>query len=273
MRRLAAIEDPDLTERAGRLLGRQLAALGFSMDFAPVLDVDTNPLNPVIGDRAFGTTPDAVIRHAFAFAQGLSQGGVLTCGKHFPGHGDTELDSHLALPHLSHERARLDAVELAPFRAARGKLDAIMTAHVVYEAVAPQLPATLSRAVVTDLLRGELGYDGLVFSDDLEMKAVADHYGIENAACMAIDAGCDVLLVCSRLDWLSRAHSALVARADHDPAFRRRLTDAAERALATRTRRAPSPITDPAALNERLDLAQTAALEHEIAERSGPAAR
>jgi beta-N-acetylhexosaminidase len=273
MRQLAAIDDAVLTERAADLLGRQLAALGFTMDLAPVLDVDTNPNNPVIGDRSFGATPEAVIRHAFAFARGLSRGGVLTCGKHFPGHGDTDLDSHLALPHVAHSRARLDAVELPPFREARGKLDAILTAHVVLDALGERTPATLSRALVTDLLRSELGFEGLVLTDDLEMKAVADHHGIESVACMAVEAGCDVLLVCSRLDWLTRAHAALVERADRDPAFRERLRDAAERGLATRLRRPPRPITDPAALNRLLDAQETAALEREIAERSATGTR
>ena len=158
-------------------------------------------------------------------------------------------------------------MELAPFREAPGKLDAIMTAHVVYEAMAPGTPATLSRAMVTDLLRGELGFAGLVISDDLEMKAVADHYGVENAACLAIEAGCDVLLVCSRVEWLVRAHAALVARADQDPGFRRRLEEAAERAIATRLQCAPRPITDPVELELLLDATETAALEREIAQR------
>jgi beta-N-acetylhexosaminidase len=273
MRQLAAIDDTDLTERAARLLGRQLRAIGFTLDCAPVLDVDTNPHNPVIGDRSFGATPEAVIRHAFAFARGLRAGGVLNCGKHFPGHGDTDVDSHLALPRLGHARARLDAVELAPFRAARGQLDAIMTGHIVYEAIAPELPATLSRALVTELLRGELGYDGVVISDDLEMKAVADHYGIETAACRAIEAGCDVLLVCSRVDWFARAHAALESRADQDPAFRRRLAEAAERSIALRARCAPRPITEPAALDAQLDAPATAALQREIEERAAAAQR
>src|SRR5690606_16845318 len=145
MAQLAGLNDLALTQRAGSLLGRQLAALGFTMDFAPVLDVNTNPNNPVIGDRAFGSEPDAVIAHALAFAHGLEgNGGVLACGKHFPGHGDTELDSHLALPTLRHDRARLDSVELAPFRAARGQLGALMTAHVVFDQLAPKIPATLA---------------------------------------------------------------------------------------------------------------------------------
>jgi beta-N-acetylhexosaminidase len=268
MRRLAALGDAQLTERAGRLLGRQLAALGFSMDFAPILDVDTNPQNPVIGDRAFGGTPEQVITQAFAFARGLeAPGGVLACGKHFPGHGDTDLDSHLQLPRLTHDRERLDRVELAPFRAARGQLAALMTAHVVFESLAPGVPATLSRRVVTELLREELRYDGLVISDDLEMKAIADHYGVEQAACAAIDAGCDTLLVCSRLDWFERAQTALAERAANDANFRRRLEDAGERSLRTRKQRIPSPVTDPKQLQDRLEVEAAQALGEEIANR------
>ncbi len=267
MRKLAGLGDPALSERAATLLGRQLRALGFTMDFAPVLDVDTNPANPVIGDRSFGATPAQVIEQAFAFARGLMAGGVLACGKHFPGHGDTELDSHLALPRLSHARARLDAIELAPFRAARGVLPALMTAHVVFDALRPDVPATLAREVISELLRGELGYDGLIVSDDLEMKAIADHYGIEQAACLAIEAGCDTLLVCSRLDWLSRAREALAERAAREPVFKRRLEDAAERSLAVRRAHPPAPVTDPHELERRLEIEAAQALGQELTER------
>jgi beta-N-acetylhexosaminidase len=267
MARLSALGDADLTRRAGALLGRQLAALGFSMDFAPVLDVNTNPHNPVIGDRAFGDRPEVVIEQALAFAEGLGSAGILACGKHFPGHGDTDLDSHLALPRLTHTRARLDAVELAPFAAARGRLPAVMTAHVVFEALAPDRPATLAPAVVRDLLRGELGYDGVVISDDLEMRAIADHYGVEQAACMAIEAGCDVLLICSRVDWYARAHHALCQRARRDAAFLRRLEDAAMRAIALRKTARPAPIMDERALLEALLPAETRALEAELRAR------
>lgn len=265
MHRLASLGDLQLTEQAGRLLGRQLAALGFSMDFAPVLDVNTNPANPVIGDRAFGDEPSQVIAHGLAFAQGLeAPGGVLACGKHFPGHGDTDLDSHLALPRLAHDRERLERVELSPFRAARGRVAALMTAHVVFECLAPGVPATLAPQVVTELLRGDLGYDGLVISDDLEMKAIADHYGPEQAACLAIEAGCDTLLVCSRLDWLARARDALADKASNDARFRQRLEAAVERALSTRARRLPQPITDPTRLAEALEIEAAVELSREI---------
>lgn len=263
MRQLAALRNPALTQRCAALLGRQLHALGFNMDLAPVLDVDTNPQNPVIGDRSFGAEVDQVIAHGLAFAQGLAEGGVLSCGKHFPGHGDTALDSHLALPRLSHDRARLDRVELAPFRAALSTLDAILTAHVVFDAVAPGTPATLSYRVVTELLRRELGFQGLVISDDLEMKAIADHLGIESAAWNAIEAGCDQLLICSRVDWTLRAHAALCEKAEREPAFHKRLSEAAERSITTRARRPPSPC-DQASLESRLLREETRALEREI---------
>jgi beta-N-acetylhexosaminidase len=270
MRALAELADPALTERCAKLLGKQLRALGFTMDFAPVLDVDTNPENPVIGDRSFGATPERVIEQAYAFARGLESGGLLACGKHFPGHGDTDLDSHLALPSLAHDRARLDSVELAPFRVAKGRLPALMTAHVVFESLRSGVPATLAREVVTDLLRGELGYEGAIISDDLEMKAVADHYGVEQAACLAIEAGCDTLLVCSRLDWLERARVALAERAAQQPSFKSRLEDAARRTLALRTACPPHPITDPRALEIALEIDEAEALGQELVRRIQP---
>ena len=274
MHALGELGDLDLTERAGTLLGRQLRALGFTMNLAPVLDVNTNPHTPVIGDRAFADSPEQVIEQALAFARGLERpGGVLACGKHFPGHGDTNLDSHLALPRLSHDRDRLDEVELRPFRAAQGTLSAIMTAHVVFDALAPGVPATLAPAVVHGLLRQELGFEGLVLSDDLEMKAIADHYGIEQAACMAIEAGCDALLVCSDLALVERARRALAERARHDRAFAQRLEEAAERCIALRQRCVPEPVTDRAALERALCEDEARELSLEIAEHVARLAR
>lgn len=265
MRALGDRDDVDLTRRAGTLLGRQLAALGFTMDFAPVLDVDTNPANPVIGDRSFGRDPERVIRHGLAFAEGLHAGGVLSCGKHFPGHGDTELDSHLALPRLGHERQRLDRVELAPFSAAaRAELPAIMTAHVVFDAFDPERPATLSRRVVDELLRREMGYRGVVVSDDLEMRAVADRWPVPEAAVQAVDAGCDLVLVCSRVDAVLEAHEALLRQALADATFARRVHEAANRSIAMRRAHPPTPRTDPGDLQAALLPAETEALEREL---------
>lgn len=264
MRQLGARDDVAFTQHAAQVLGAQLALLGFNTDFAPVLDIDTNPDNPVIGDRSFGTDPARVTRHGLAFAAGLQAAGVIACGKHFPGHGDTDLDSHLALPRLSHDRARLDAVELFPFAAAKNAIDAIMTAHVVFDAIDPSLPATLCRAAITGILREQLGYTGVIVSDDLEMKAVADHYGVGDAACRAIDAGCDAVLICSKPELCVEAHEALVARAEANSEFARRLEQAAQRGLRLRQHRARQATAvspeqaEPLlhALNQRLDVAQ-----------------
>ena len=269
MRVLGNIDDESLTRRAARALGEQLALLGITTDFAPVLDVDTNPLNPIIGDRSFSRDAAAVARHGLAFAAGLSDSGVAACGKHFPGHGDTEKDSHLDLPRIAHARDRLDAVELAPFRAARGKLPMIMTAHVVFDAIDPGVPATLSKKVITELLRGELAYDGVIVSDDLEMKAVADHFGVAESACAAIEAGCDVLLVCHSQERLDACREALALKASDDPVFARRLEEAADRHLALRRAHRPAPETERETLLERLAAVGAASIESEIASRHG----
>ena len=245
MRTLGAIDDPELTEKTGRLLGEQLQAIGFTCNFSPVLDVDTNPENPVIGDRSFGSSAETVIRHAIPFGRGLAGAGLLACGKHFPGHGDTVLDSHLALPRLSHSPGRLEAVELAPFRAACGELESLMTAHVVFEALDAERPATLSPPVITGLLRGRLGYQGLIVSDDLEMAAVREGWGVGESARLAVAAGCDALLVCSKEEWVDEARDALVSAAKHDTGFRVRLEEAAERTRRVRAAHPPRPAADP----------------------------
>ena len=253
MMKLAARGDLVLTEKAGFVLGTQLRLLGFTLDFAPVLDVNTNPANPVIGDRAFGVEPKQATEHALAFARGLARGKMLSCGKHFPGHGDTELDSHLALPKLAHDRARLDAVELYPFRAASGVVSSIMTAHVIFDALDPGVPATLSHKAITGLLRNELKYDGVIISDDLEMKAVADHFPVGVSACRAIEAGCDALLICSKPEWVVEAQAAMVAKAARETAFAKRLRDAATRFIAMRRTTPPTPLTNSEKLIEALN--------------------
>lgn len=236
MRMLGNAGDPGLTKEAAATLARQLRAIGINMDFAPVLDVDTNPENPVIGDRAFGRDTQVVIEHGLAFGEGLRAGGLLSCGKHFPGHGDTDLDSHLALPVLRHDRARLNRVELAPFRAAASRLPAIMTAHVVFETLEVDLPATMSAKLIEQVLRREIGFDGAVFSDDLEMRAITERYRIEEAGILALEAGCDLLLVCSDLEAAARLREAIAGQAARSAPFRKRLNEARRRADALRRR-------------------------------------
>ncbi len=237
---LGAADDLELTMAVGTQLGKELAAAGFNIDFAPVLDVDSNPDNPVIGDRAFGRDPRTVMKHGVALLRGLQGAGVLACAKHFPGHGDTSLDSHLELPTVAHAAERLARVELPPFRAASGAgVAAMMSAHVVYPALEPDVPATLSRAICTSLLRTEIGFDGVLFTDDLEMGAVAKHHPIERIAIDAVWAGCDVLLICKDEDKQARAHRALVERARADSFFRERCEEAARRGVRVRRLRPP----------------------------------
>jgi beta-N-acetylhexosaminidase len=204
-----------------------------------------------------------------AFAEGLEAAGVLSCAKHFPGHGDTSLDSHVALPIVHHERARLEEIELVPFRAyARAGLGTMMTAHVVVTSMDASVPATLSRSVCTDLLRGEVGFRGVLFSDDLEMAAVALTYPVEASAVASVRAGCDVLLVCSNEDWQDRALAALVREAEKDEAFHARCVEACERSLEARRRFAPKPVEDTRSLEVALEDPAIGALFEEIAARS-----
>ena len=191
---------PSDTARFAAALARELRSCGFDLDFAPVVDVDSNPDNPVIGDRSFAQDPETVGQHARAFITALQAGGVAACAKHFPGHGDTSVDSHIDLPRLDLDLARLREVEMPPFRASiEAGVASIMTAHVLFPQLDETRPATLSREVMA-LLREELGYDGLVFSDDIEMQAIAGRFSVEESSLGALEAGVDSILVCSRAD-------------------------------------------------------------------------
>lgn len=195
---LAAGAQADEVEMLGRLLGQALRALGITQNYAPVLDVNVNAQNPIIGPRSFGDRPERVAVLGAAMARGLQTGGVLATGKHFPGHGDTDVDSHLGLPVMTHDRTRLRQVELVPFVAAvRSGIASLMTAHIALPAVCeePDRPATLSHAVLTGLVRDELGFQGLLVTDCLEMAAIAHTVGAPTGAVMAVAAGADQVLV------------------------------------------------------------------------------
>ncbi|MYR59196.1 glycoside hydrolase family 3 protein, partial [Streptomyces sp. SID625] len=193
---LGAVDDVQLTEDVARELGRRLAECGVNFDWAPSADVNSNPGNPVIGVRSFGASTDLVARHTAAYVRGLQAAGVAACTKHFPGHGDTAVDSHHALPRIDVDADVLQARDLVPFRAAvAAGTKAVMSAHILVPALEPDLPATLSRRVLTELLRGELGYDGLIVTDAVEMKAIADTYGIERGSVLAVAAGADAICV------------------------------------------------------------------------------
>ncbi len=194
---LGRVNSHELAYASAAVVATELRAVGINMNMAPVLDVNTNPENPIIGDRAFGATPEVVCELGGATLAGLQDNRVVACGKHFPGHGDTKADSHKELPVVTAPLQRLHEIELPPFRhaIARG-LSSIMTAHVLYQSLDARHPATLSSPIINDLLRRDLRFDGVVLTDDLEMHAIVDHHGIEEAAVRAVLAGCDVLLIC-----------------------------------------------------------------------------
>jgi beta-N-acetylhexosaminidase len=193
----AATQNPKNAYDAGLITGRELRALGINFNFAPVLDVNSNPQNYMVGVRSYGDTPETVIRYGLQMAKGLSDAGVLCLAKHFPGHGDTAVDSHIGLPCVNKSLEELEKMELAPFRAAiESGIHAIMTSHILF----PQLerekvPATMSRTILSDLLKGKLGFHGLVFSDCLEMDAIRAYYGTVPGALAAAAAGVDILLI------------------------------------------------------------------------------
>ncbi|MFB7596505.1 glycoside hydrolase family 3 protein [Streptomyces sp. NPDC056160] len=233
---LGAVDDVELTEDVARELGRRLAECGVNFDWAPSADVNSNPGNPVIGVRSFGASTDLVARHTAAYVTGLQAAGVAACTKHFPGHGDTAVDSHHALPRIDVDAEVLQARDLAPFRAAiAAGTKAVMSAHILVPALEPDLPATLSPRVLTDLLRGELGYEGLIVTDAVEMKAIADTYGIERGSVLAVAAGADAICVGGGLadeETVRRLRDALVTAVRSGDLPEERLADAAGRVRA-----------------------------------------
>jgi beta-N-acetylhexosaminidase len=221
----------ELAARFGAALAAELRAVGITLDYAPVLDIHTNPKNPIIGDRALAEDADSVARLGAAIIRALQESGVAACGKHFPGHGDTSVDSHLALPIVEHPPDRIRRVEFVPFREAiRADVAFIMTAHVLVPSLDEEKPATLSPRIVRGLLREELGFPGVILSDDLEMKAIASTYQVPDAAVDAIAAGCDGLLICSGdVDVQAQTLEALVHAVEQDRIPFKRLEDALAR--------------------------------------------
>jgi beta-N-acetylhexosaminidase len=233
---LGAVDDVALTRAVAAELGRRLAACGVNFNWSPSADVNSNPDNPVIGVRSFGDGPDLVARHTAAYVTGLQSAGVAACTKHFPGHGDTAVDSHLAVPRIDVDPGVLAERDLAPFRAAiAAGSRAVMSAHILVPALDPDRPATLSRRILTDLLRGELGYDGLIVTDGMEMQAIAGTYGIEHGSVLAIAAGADAICVGGGLadeETVRRLRDALVEAVRAGELPEERLADAAERVRA-----------------------------------------
>ncbi|MEU9346364.1 glycoside hydrolase family 3 protein [Streptomyces sp. NPDC048278] len=246
---LGAVDDPELTRQVALELGRRLAACGVNFSWAPVADVNSNSANPVIGVRSFGADQDLVARHTAAYVTGLQAAGVAACTKHFPGHGDTAVDSHLAMPRIDASTEVLHARELVPFRAAiAAGSRAVMSAHILVPALDPARPGTLSHRVLTELLRGELGYDGLIVTDGIEMQAIAGTYGIEHGTVLALAAGADAICVGGGLsddETVRRLRDALVEAVRSGELPEERLADAAQRVRALATWTATTEVAKP----------------------------
>jgi len=234
----------ELAGRFGAALAAELKAVGITLDYAPVLDIHTNPKNPVIGDRALAEDADSVARLGAAIIRGLQDNGVAACGKHFPGHGDTSVDSHLELPLVEHPPDRIRRVEFVPFREAiRAGVAFIMTAHVLVPSLDEEKPATLSLRIVRRLLRDELGFPGVILSDDLEMKAIAAAYKVPDAAVEAIAAGCDALLICSGdVNIQAAALEALVHAVEQDQIPYKQLEESLMRLRRAKERFLAAPV-------------------------------
>ena len=251
MGRVGATGDRELVAQVGEVIATEIAALGFNLNFAPVLDVFTNPENTVIGDRAFGSDPHAVAELAGAFTVGHYVAGVVPCGKHFPGHGDTVADSHHELPVVLHGPERLEEVELIPFaRAVGAGIPMIMTAHILVPALDALHPMTLSEVGLKRLLRTEMGYDGVVITDDLEMNAVAERYSIEEMVELGVRAGVDIFLICHTEALWKRAYARLIELGSGDDALRARILRSAERVRRVKANILPgAPYVAPTSLD------------------------
>jgi beta-N-acetylhexosaminidase len=237
----------ELARRFAAALAAELRAVGVTLDYAPVLDIHTNPRNPVIGDRALADSAELVGRLGAAIVRGLQDDGVAACGKHFPGHGDTSVDSHLDLPLVEHPPDRIRRVECLPFRDA---IDAgvafIMTAHVLVPALDEERPATLSPKIVQAILRDELDFGGVILSDDLEMKAIARSSAVPEAAVQAIAAGCDGVLICSGdADVQAATLEALVHAVEDGRISFTRMEDALKRLRLAKERFLAAPVASP----------------------------
>lgn len=236
---VGAARDKELAYKSGRICGEELLRMGINMNFAPSVDVNNNPLNPVIGVRSYGENAELVSQMGRAQIRGLQDANVAATAKHFPGHGDTAVDSHHGLASVPHDEERLFNVELAPFiTAIEEGVDCIMTAHVMFPAFEPDdVPATLSRKVLTDLLRTRLGFEGVIVTDCLEMKAISGVYGIPEGTIRAVEAGADLILISHRFEEQSKAIEALVEAVREGRIAEEMIDASVDRILALKAKR------------------------------------
>jgi beta-N-acetylhexosaminidase len=234
----------DAAGTMGELLARAVKSSGFNMDFAPVLDINSNPDNPVIGDRSFGSTAGLVTRLGIAEMQGLEREGIVPVVKHYPGHGDTSVDSHLELPVISKTAAQLAKLEWLPFQAAiQANADAVMVAHILYPKLDPDKPASLSKVIIGQQLRAEMGFKGVVITDDLTMSAIVKNYSLAAAAVDTVLAGSDILLVAHEYKNEQAVRTALLASVKNGKISEGRINESVYRIL---TLKAKYQLTDQA---------------------------
>ncbi|WP_167262645.1 glycoside hydrolase family 3 protein [Alkalibacillus almallahensis] len=282
---LGATRSENMAYDVGQAIGREIGSLGINTNFAPVMDVNNNPDNPVIGVRSFGGDPDLVADLGIAYTEGLQSTGVAATAKHFPGHGDTDVDSHLGLPEVPHDRERLEQVELAPFQQAmEAGVDMIMTAHVTFPQIDDTkvtsqktgekvtLPATLSHKVLTELMREDMGYDGIITTDAMNMNAITDHFGTVDAAIRAVKAGSDIVLMPVGLEEVA---DGLLTAIDEGEISEERIEASVERILSLKIERGiikqenPTPIEDKIAkATEIVGADEHQQLEQDVANQS-----
>jgi len=269
---LGAADDEKLAEQVGVSLGKDMHVMGFNMNLAPVLDVNSNPKNPVIGIRSFGEDPNKVGQIGSAYIRGLQREGVVAVAKHFPGHGDTEDDSHQLMPVLSHDERRLKSVELVPFeRAFASDLDALMTAHISLPRIAeePDMPSTVSKNVLTGIAREALGYKGVIMTDGLEMNGIVDRYGSGEAAVRAVQAGADMVMVLWYPEKKDEVHKALLTALTDGRISMARLDESVRRILSLKARRGLfAPLVDEKTALKKLKSGAHRKIVDEVAKRA-----
>lgn len=269
---LGEINSPKLGFAFGAAMAKELKAVGINLNYAPVVDVLTNPSNPVMAGRCFSGDPEQVAKLGSAVSRGIQKMGVMACAKHFPGHGDTTEDSHFKLPRVDRALTDLEKAELVPFRrVTRSRVESVMTAHVINASLDPELPATLSSRTIEGLLRNDLRYNRLVISDDMEMKAISDHYGAEEAAVKAIQAGCDILIYRGEAGFPVKEVEAVIAAVEKGAITRKRLDESLARVQAAkRTYCTVTAKLDPATCTKDIGLPAHQELADAIQRREIP---
>lgn len=253
LRRLGDLDAPTVSFHFANRMGQEMKAVGINLDFAPCVDIFTNPANTVIGDRSISSDPEMVAKHASALVRGYIKAEILTCAKHFPGHGNTVIDSHDDLPVENTDLSRLDAVELIPFKKTfKARVDMVMTSHIKFPKIDPDWPVTLSETFIKKIIRDECRYRGLIITDDLGMKAMTKNYGIEEVPVRALKAGVDLLLYCNDPEVPPQALESILGAIAQGTLQRTDLENSYRRILDLKKTKIPHP--DPLPLADAIKI-------------------